>query len=97
MPELRIPVQQRMNTSAHPLVELAGTRFELRRRNSGEYAFQWHLTVNVEDRENPLDASGNFTAGSLQMHDKRGEVLAARVVKADLRCPPHRADRDPRK
>ena len=82
MPELRLPVQQRMNTSAHPLVELAGTRFELRRRNSGEYAFQWHLTVNVEDRENPLDGSGNFTAGSLQLHDKRGEILAARVVKA---------------
>ena len=82
MPQLRVPVQQRMNTSAHPLVELAGTRFELRRRNSGEYAFQWHLTVNVEDRENPLDASGNFTAGSLQLHDKRGDVLAARVVTA---------------
>ncbi len=82
MPELRIPVRQRMNTSAHPLVELAGTRFELRRRNSGEYAFQWHLTVNVEDRENPLDGSGNFTAGSLQLHGNRGELLAARVVKA---------------
>ena len=82
MPELRIPVRQRMNTSAHPLVELAGTRFELRRRNSGEYAFQWHLTVNVEDRENPLDASGNFTAGSLRLHGKHGEALAARVIQA---------------
>ena len=83
MPELRIPVQQRMNTSAHPLVELAGTRFELRRRNSGQYAFQWHLTVNVEDGENPLDAAGNFTAGRLQLHGgTRGEVLDARVVRA---------------
>ncbi|CAH1000209.1 hypothetical protein LEM8419_01357 [Neolewinella maritima] len=82
MPELRIPVQLRVNTSAHPLVDLAGTRFELRRRNSGEYAFQWHLTINVEDGENPLDESGDFAAGALQLHGRHGEVLDARVVRA---------------
>ncbi len=62
MPDLRIPVSQRLPTSTHPLVDLAGTRFELQRKNNGQYAFQWHLTLNVNDRDNPLDPNGKFEA-----------------------------------
>ncbi len=81
MPDIRIPVRQRMSTSAHPLVDLAGTRFELHRRNTGQYAFQWHLTVNVEDRENPLDAAGRFDA-QLVTIEVPGDTLDARVTEA---------------
>jgi hypothetical protein len=81
LPALRIPVNQRMGTSAHPLVDLAGSRFELRRRNSGQYAFQWHLTVQVEDRENPLDPNGRFQAEKITV-GLPGDTLDARVVSA---------------
>lgn len=81
LPALRIPVRQRMGTSAHPLVDLAGTRFELRRRNSGQYAFQWHLTVNVEDKENPLDPSGRFSAERMVV-GTGGDTLHTQVVSA---------------
>ena len=81
VPELRIPVLQRIVTSAHPLVDLVGTRFELHRRNSGLYAFQWHLTLNVDDKENPLDAEGLFGAQHLLV-GSRGDTLDANVVKA---------------
>jgi len=62
MPDLRIPVSRRLPTSTHPLVNLAGSRFELQRKNNGQYAFQWHLTLNVEDGDNPLDGNGQFAA-----------------------------------
>ncbi len=78
---LRIPVDQRLTTSAHPLVDLAGTRFELHRRNSGQYAFQWHLSVNVEDGENPLDAQGQFDARPIRVGTE-SETLDTRVVDA---------------
>ena len=79
--ELRIPVMQHMSTSAHPLVDLVGTRFELHRRNTGRYSFQWHLTLNVDDAENPLDADGRFTAQRL-MVGSRADTLDAHVVAA---------------
>ena len=79
LPALRIPVAQRMATSAHPLVELAGSRFELRRRNTGQYAFQWHLNLTVEDGENPLDGTGPFRAEDLRI-GVAGDSLDARVV-----------------
>ncbi|PPK86398.1 hypothetical protein CLV84_3324 [Neolewinella xylanilytica] len=82
VPELRIPVLQRIGTSAHPLVNLVGTRFELHRRNTGQYAFQWHLTLNVEDKENPLDAQGNFNARNLFV-GTRNDTLDATVVHAE--------------
>ena len=55
LPALRLPVTQRIPTSAHPLVDLTGVRFELQRKNNNQYAFRWYLTLNVEDRDNPLD------------------------------------------
>ncbi|MBB4078139.1 hypothetical protein GGR28_000740 [Lewinella aquimaris] len=79
MPSIRVPVTEQLNTSAHPLVDLAGTRFELHRRNTGQYALQWHLAVNVEDRENPLDAAGRFDAQKLSI-GVPGETMDARVV-----------------
>ena len=82
VPELRIPVLQRIVTSAHPLVDLVGTRFELHRRNSGLYSFQWHLTLNVDDKENPLDAAGLFGAQRLVV-GTRTDTLDASVVKAE--------------
>ena len=82
VPELRIPVLQRIVTSAHPLVDLVGTRFELHRRNSGLYSFQWHLTLNVDDKENPLDAEGLFGAQHLIV-GTRADTLDATVVKAE--------------
>lgn len=60
LPDLRIPVSQRLPTSTHPLLDIAGTRFELQRKNNGQYAFRWYLTLNVTDRENPLDPNGKF-------------------------------------
>ncbi|WP_116124492.1 hypothetical protein [Lewinella sp. IMCC34183] len=79
---LRIPVGQDLTVSAHPLVDLAGSRFELHRRNTGQYAFQWHLTLNIEDQENPLDAAGRFDARSLRIGTVGDTVLDARVVEA---------------
>ncbi|MFT4686406.1 MAG: hypothetical protein ACJATN_002719 [Neolewinella sp.] len=60
LPALRIPVSRRIPTSSHPLMNLSGTRFELQRKNNGQYAFRWYLTLNVNDAENPLDPSGKF-------------------------------------
>lgn len=65
LPELRIPNQVRLPVSNHPIVEPATTRFELRRKNNGQYAFQWFLTLNVDDRDNPLDDSGEFRANKI--------------------------------
>ncbi|MEM1357922.1 MAG: hypothetical protein AAGF89_06980 [Bacteroidota bacterium] len=62
LPDLRIPVSQRLPTSTHPLVDMAGSRFELQRKNNGQYAFRWYLTLNVEDGDNPLDARGQIVA-----------------------------------
>lgn len=59
---LRIPVSRRLPTSSHPLMDMTGTRFELQRKNNGQYAFRWYLTLNVNDKENPLDPNGNFVA-----------------------------------
>ena len=64
-PALRIPVGQRFGLSNHPLVDLAGTRFELRRKNNGQYAFQWHLTLDVVDAENPIDPNGRSQISQL--------------------------------
>jgi hypothetical protein len=66
MPSLNIPVRQRLLTSSHPLVDMAGTRFELNRKNNGQFAFQWYITLNVTDRENPLDDLGAINLKSLQ-------------------------------
>ncbi|MEM6769923.1 MAG: hypothetical protein AAF597_04975, partial [Bacteroidota bacterium] len=65
MPPLRIPHQVSLPLSNHPIVEMAGNRFELRRKNNGQYAFQWHLTLNIDDRDNPLDENGEFKANKL--------------------------------
>lgn len=65
MPDLRIPVSRRLPTSAHPLVDMAGARFELQRKNNGQYAFRWYLTLNVNDAENPLDPNGKFDAAEI--------------------------------
>ncbi|MCP9235364.1 hypothetical protein [Lewinella sp. JB7] len=81
MPSIRIPVREQLSTSAHPLLDLAGTRFELHRRNTGQYALQWHLTINVDDRENPLDPGGRFDARLLTI-GVPGELLDARVVSS---------------
>ncbi|THH41548.1 hypothetical protein [Neolewinella litorea] len=79
VPDLLIPVTKTIATSAHPLVDLASTRFELHRRNSGQYAFQWHLTVNVEDGENPLASRGQFETTNLLVGGAE-DTLHARVV-----------------
>lgn len=60
VPDLRIPVEQRIPTTRHPLVDLSGSRFELRRRNNGQYAFQWYVTLDVQDRENPVDPNAKI-------------------------------------
>jgi len=65
MPDLRIPVNRRLPTSTHPLVDMSGARFELQRKNNGQYAFRWYLTLNVNDRENPLDPLGKFDAAEI--------------------------------
>ncbi|NJB85268.1 hypothetical protein GGR26_001013 [Lewinella marina] len=55
----------------------------MRRRNNGEYAFQWHLTLNVEDGENPLDAGGRFLVKKLATDDPAADTLSVRVVEAN--------------
>lgn len=65
LPALRIPNEVRLPLSNHPIVEMAGNRFELRRQNNGQYAFQWHLTLNIDDRDNPLDEYGEFKANKI--------------------------------
>ena len=81
LPELRIPYQVRFPVSNHPIVEPAGTRFELRRKDNGQYAFQWYLTLNVDDRENPLDATGEFRANKISA-GAEGEPLEVKMVSA---------------
>lgn len=65
LPALRIPYGASFPLSNHPIVEMDDNRFELHRKNNGQYAFQWHLTLNIDDRENPLDASGTFRANKI--------------------------------
>lgn len=65
IPDLRIPVNRRLPTSTHPLVDMTGARFELQRKNNGQYAFRWYLTLNVNDRENPLDPMGKYEISGL--------------------------------
>ncbi len=83
LPDLRIPISQRLPTSTHPLIDMTGARFELQRKNNGQYAFQWHLTLNVTDAENPLDPLGqinvtNISAGYAE------NPLDLRLVRAEL-------------
>lgn len=79
VPPLRIPVQIGVPASPHPLVDLSGTRFELRRQNTGLYAFQWHLAINIDDRENPLNGEGIFDTKNLVVGSGL-HTLDARVV-----------------
>ena len=65
IPALRIPHEVSLPLSNHPIVEMAGNRFELRRKNNGQYSFQWHLTLNIDDRDNPLDENGEFKANKI--------------------------------
>ncbi len=65
MPALRIPVSRRLPTSVHPLVDMTGVRFELQRKNNGQYAFRWYLTLNVNDAENPLDPAGKYAVSEI--------------------------------
>jgi hypothetical protein len=44
---------------------MTGARFELQRKNNGQYAFRWYLTLNVNDRENPLDPLGKYEITNL--------------------------------
>ena len=66
LPALRIPVSRRLPTSVHPLVDMTGVRFELQRKNNGQYAFRWYLTLNVNDAENPLDPTGKYAVSEIQ-------------------------------
>ncbi|MEM9929427.1 MAG: hypothetical protein AAF840_06395, partial [Bacteroidota bacterium] len=66
LPDLRIPINKRIPTSAHPLVDMSGARFELERKDNGQYAFRWYLTLNVNDTENPIDPNGQFEAAEIR-------------------------------
>ncbi len=66
MPDLRIPIQRRVTTTRHPLVMPGGNRFELRRKNNGNYAFQWSVILDVTDRDNPLDPAGRIEAVQIE-------------------------------
>lgn len=82
LPELRIPHRVRFPVSNHPIVQPAGSRFELRRKNNGQYAFQWYLTLNVDDRDNPLDETGEFRANKISA-GVPGAPLDLRMVNAE--------------
>lgn len=88
MPPLRIPHEVSLPLSNHPIVEMAGNRFELRRKNNGQYAFQWHLTLNIDDRENPLDESGEFKANKIAAGT---DSLALTVVMVEAEFDPRRS------
>lgn len=83
LPELRLPYEVSFPVSNHPIVETAGTRFELRRKNNGQYAFQWFLTLNVDDRDNPLDESGEFRANKISA-GLPGQPIDIRMVSANF-------------
>lgn len=83
MPELRIPNRVQLPVSKHPIVEMAGNSFELSRQNNGQYAFQWFLTLNVDDRDNPLDETGQFMANKISA-GAAGSPLDLRMVSADF-------------
>jgi hypothetical protein len=83
MPGIRIPYSLSLPISTHPIVEMSDNRFELHRKNNGQYAFQWHLTLNVDDRENPLDADGEFKANKITAGTAEAPLLV-RMVSADF-------------
>jgi len=83
LPELRLPYEVSFPVSNHPIVETAGTRFELRRKNNGQYAFQWFLTLNVDDRNNPLDEAGEFRANKISA-GLPGQQIDVRMVNANF-------------
>lgn len=83
MPEIRIPYRTRLPVSNHPLVEMADNRFELSRQNNGQYAFRWFLTLNVDDRDNPLDETGEFRANTISA-GAPGQPLDVHLIAANF-------------
>ncbi len=48
-------VNELIQTSAHPIVNLSGGAFDLSKKEDRRFALQWKCVVNVDDKENPVD------------------------------------------
>lgn len=74
-------LKEELATSAHPIVSLENGHFDLSKREDRRFAFLWQFTLEVEDRENPVDFSVPPFVSNLQIRrsDQQIEANVTRV------------------
>jgi hypothetical protein len=69
-------LNEELATSAHPIVHLEDGQFDLSKHEDRKFAFQWQFTLEVEDRENPVDFSVPPFVSNLKVRGSDQEIEA---------------------
>ncbi len=69
-------LNEELATSAHPIVNLENGQFDLSKHEDRKFAFQWQFTLEVEDRENPVDFSVPPFVSNLKVRGSDQEIEA---------------------
>jgi hypothetical protein len=75
-------VGEELATSAHPVVHVHDGRFDLSLKEDRRFAFQWKVTLEVEDVENPVDFAELPYISNVQV--RRGDQQSVDVRVADV-------------
>lgn len=79
---LYFDINEEIQTSSHPIANVADGRFDLTKKDGWEFAFQWKFAINIEDHYNPVNFDATPYIGDLVVR-RSDKTLNVRIVDVE--------------
>lgn len=79
---LYFDINEEIQTSSHPIANVADGRFDLTKKDGWEFAFQWKFAIDIEDHYNPVNFDATPYIGNLVVR-RSDKTLNVRIVDVE--------------
>ncbi len=80
---LRFYIQDEIQTSSHPIASITEGEFDLVKKESRRFAYQWKFGIEIEDHYNPVSFDAEPYISNLSVR-KSGSDLDVRISKIEM-------------
>ncbi len=79
---LYFDINEEIQTSSHPIANIADGAFDLTKKEGWDFAFQWKFAIEIEDQYNPVNFKEQPYIGNLLVR-RSDKELGVRIVKVE--------------
>ena len=80
---LRLNIGEEIQTSSHPIASITDGEFDLVKKESRRFAYQWKFGIEVEDHYNPVNFNAEPYISNLSLR-KSGKEIDVRISRIEM-------------